>query len=209
MANGKGNNIKFEVCRFWIMMGFSTISLAHKHIIQGRCMLATHQDAERRYESLREMARNSIGNELPYTDRSNIHLRGICQKALLQAKLWDNDPKRLVDWPWDSGYQDYSYRNPKRFELATWYGNTLAGLSLGRPSYAGTRLRLEFIESRPSSSPLKGRIVPITISVAKKILRDNPMYINDEPSVVGSTDSLTESMEEDDETADRKSSKRS
>ncbi|ARU55606.1 hypothetical protein OLMES_1531 [Oleiphilus messinensis] len=130
-------------------------------------MLATHQDAERRYESLREMARNSIGNELPYTDRSNIHLRGICQKALLQAKLWDNDPKRLVDWPWDSGYQDYSYRNPKRFELATWYGNTLAGLSLGRPSYAGTRLRLEFIESRPSSSPLKGRIVPITISVAE------------------------------------------
>ncbi len=130
-------------------------------------MLATHQDAERRYESLREMARNAIGKELPYTDRGNIHLGGVCHKSLMQAKLWDDDPKRLVDWPWDSGYQDYAYRNPKRFELATWYGNTLAGLSLGRPSYAGTRLRLEFIESRPSSSPLKGRIVPITISVAE------------------------------------------
>ncbi|ARU55607.1 hypothetical protein OLMES_1532 [Oleiphilus messinensis] len=58
-----------------------------------------------------------------------------------------------------------------------------------------------------------GRKRPLTQEeikkVAKKILRDNPMYINDEPSVVGSTDSLTESMEEDDETADRKSSKRS
>lgn len=130
-------------------------------------MLATHQDAERRYESFREMARDAIQKELPYTDRNNIRLSNICQKALMQAKLWDEDPNRLVDWPWGSDYRDYSYRNPKRFELAAWYGNTLAGLSLGRPSYAGTRLRLEFIESRPSSSPLKGRIVPITISVAE------------------------------------------
>lgn len=130
-------------------------------------MLATHQDAENRYESFRQMAREAIQRELPYTDRGNIRLGEICQKSLIQAKMWDDDPKRLVDWPWDIGYRDYSYRNPKRFELATWYGNTLAGLSLGRPSYAGTRLRLEFIESRPSSSLLKGRIVPITISVAE------------------------------------------
>jgi hypothetical protein len=130
-------------------------------------MLATHQDAERRYENFREMARNAIQRELPYTDRANIRLGKICPSSLTQAKLWNEDPNRLVDWPWDSGYRDYSYRNPKRFELATWYGNTLAGLSLGRPSYAGTRLRLEFIESRPSSSSLKGRIVPITISVAE------------------------------------------
>jgi|TARA_R110001583_G_scaffold44253_1_gene140243 hypothetical protein len=130
-------------------------------------MLATHQGAESRYESFREMARDAIQKELPYTDRNNIRLSRICQNALMQAKLWTADPNRTVDWPWDGGYQDYSYRNPKRFELATWYGNTLAGLSLGRPSYAGTRLRLEFIESRPSSSPLKGRIVPITISVAE------------------------------------------
>ncbi|KZY98029.1 hypothetical protein [Oleibacter sp. HI0075] len=130
-------------------------------------MLATHDDAERRYESFREMARNAIQKELPYTDRNNIRLGSICPNALMHAKRWNEDPRRLVEWSWDGGYRDYSYRNPKRFELATWYGNTLAGLSLGRPSYAGTRLRLEFIESRPSSSPLKGRIVPITISVAE------------------------------------------
>jgi len=45
--------------------------------------------------------------------------------------------------------------------------------------------------------------------MAKKILQENPIYINDEPSVVGSPDSLTENIEEDDESADRKSSKRS
>ncbi|WP_445354963.1 hypothetical protein ACJJI5_19100 [Microbulbifer sp. EKSA008] len=40
---------------------------------------------------------------------------------------------------------------------------------------------------------------------AKKILQDNPTYINDEPSVVGSTETLTEEIEDDDEpTNDKK-----
>ena len=33
---------------------------------------------------------------------------------------------------------------------------------------------------------------------AKRILQDNPIYINDEPSVVGSPESLTEEVEDDD-----------
>ncbi|WP_157953894.1 hypothetical protein [Microbulbifer sp. A4B17] len=40
---------------------------------------------------------------------------------------------------------------------------------------------------------------------AKKILQDNPTYINDEPSVVGSPETLTEEIENDDEpTNDKK-----
>ncbi|WHI48421.1 hypothetical protein ACJJH9_03845 [Microbulbifer sp. DLAB2-AF] len=40
---------------------------------------------------------------------------------------------------------------------------------------------------------------------AKKILQDNPTYINDEPSVVGSPETLTEEIEDDDEpTNDKK-----
>lgn len=38
---------------------------------------------------------------------------------------------------------------PKRFEAAAWKNNKLAGLSLGRPSYAGTGLRLDHIEKAP------------------------------------------------------------
>lgn len=34
---------------------------------------------------------------------------------------------------------------------------------------------------------------------AKKILQENPTYINNEPSVVGSPESLTEEIENDDE----------
>lgn len=33
---------------------------------------------------------------------------------------------------------------------------------------------------------------------AKRILQNNPIYINDEPSVVGSPESLTEEVEDDD-----------
>ncbi|WP_444919225.1 hypothetical protein [Microbulbifer sp. JMSA003] len=40
---------------------------------------------------------------------------------------------------------------------------------------------------------------------AKKILQDNPTYINNEPSVVGSPETLTEEIEDDDEpTNDKK-----
>lgn len=130
-------------------------------------MLATHIEAENRYESFRKMAREAIHQELPYGDRGNIKLTEISQSALIYSKIWAADLNRKVDWPWSEGYKSYAFRYPNRFELATWYGSALAGLSLGRPSYAGTRLRLEFIEANPSGSPLKGRIIPITISVAE------------------------------------------
>ncbi len=130
-------------------------------------MLATHQDAEKRYEAFRKMTHDAIQRELPYPDRNNIRLGKICNKSIIQANSWENNPARQVDWPWERGYANYSYLYPKRFEMATWYGDTLAGLSIGRPSYNGTRLRLEFIESNPSSSPLKGRMVPINISAAE------------------------------------------
>ena len=130
-------------------------------------MLATHVEAESRYESFRKLAREAISKELPYGDRGNIKLTEISQRALIYSKAWAADINRKVDWPWAEGYKSYAFRYPNRFELATWYGSALVGLSLGRPSYAGTRLRLEFIEANPSSNPLKGRIVPITISAAE------------------------------------------
>lgn len=130
-------------------------------------MLATHAKAEDRYESFRRMAREAIHKELPYSDRANIKLTQISSKALIYSKTWSTDTRRKISWPWAEDYKNYAFRHPNRFELATWYGNTLASLSLGKPSYAGSRLRLEFIEANPSGTLLKGRIVPITISVAE------------------------------------------
>ncbi len=130
-------------------------------------MQATHIDAERRYEEFRKVAMDSVKRNLPYTDKNRISLNRIDSNALSQAGCWSNDPNRKVDWPWVSGYADYSRIRPKRFELALWYDSTLCSLSLGRTSYHGSRLRLDFLESRPTDCPLKGRVTPIVFSTAE------------------------------------------
>lgn len=130
-------------------------------------MQATHKGAEDRYEEFRDIARTKILESLPYSDRNLIKLEGISTKALSAAKTWSSFTERQVEWDWKVGYRAYSRRHPKRFELATWYGNQLSSLSLGRPSYMGSHLRLDFIEARPKNNHLKGRVVPTVISVAE------------------------------------------
>lgn len=130
-------------------------------------MKLTHRDAERRYSDFREVARDSVNRRLPYPDKNKISLRGIDDRALTESGKWELMRDRQVDWPWMGGYRNYSYSYPKRFELAIWYNDLLCSLSLGRPSYMGSRLRLEFIESRPEEHPLRGRVTPIVVSVAE------------------------------------------
>jgi len=130
-------------------------------------MRASHKEAEDRYESFRNLARTKISEALPYGDKNLIKLEGVTTRALSFAKTWNSYVSRLVDWDWAFGYRSYCTRYPKRFELATWYGNQLSSLSLGRPSYRGNHLRLDFIEALPENNPLKGRVVPIVISVAE------------------------------------------
>lgn len=130
-------------------------------------MRATHREAENRYESFRKLSRDKILESLPYADKRLIKLEGITPTSISAAKTWNSYHSRAVDWDWGFGYESYSRRYPKRFELATWYGNTLASLALGRPSYMGSHLRLDFIEALSENNPLKGRVVPIAISVAE------------------------------------------
>jgi hypothetical protein len=73
-----------------------------------------------------------------------------------------------AEWSWLEASKKYTKRYPKRFEFAIWYRNKLCGLSYGRPSYAGTRMRIELIEAAPRvGNPLGSRrVVPITIMSA-------------------------------------------
>ncbi len=130
-------------------------------------MQLTHKDAEQRYSEFRAIALQSIQKNLPYPDKARIRLKLIDTAALSASKLWESDRTRQVDWSWFNSYPGYRYSYPKRFELALWYDNTLSSLSTGRPSYHGGRLRLEFIEARPTDHPLKGRVTPIVLSAAE------------------------------------------
>lgn len=108
-------------------------------------MLATHQDAERRYEALRHVALNAAQLDAP----AGLRYDAISPAALNAARLWMSVQGRRVDWDWLSGYAAFKFRYPKRFELALWEPAGLLALSLGRPTYEGDHLRLDFLEARP------------------------------------------------------------
>lgn len=108
-------------------------------------MQRTHLDAEHRYDRLRKLA-------LEYAQQgtaNNLEFRVITSSALQATRLWDNSITRLVEWNWIEGYQAFKFRYPKRFEVAIWRDDDLLALSMGRPTYQGNHLRLDFIEARP------------------------------------------------------------
>jgi len=113
-------------------------------------MLATHFDAETRYSRLREEALRVASEIINKSDGPQIILTGITSQALNASKEWANSSTRIKDWDWIEGYQVFKFRYPKRFEMAIWDSKKLIGLSMGRPTYRGTSLRLDVVEASPS-----------------------------------------------------------
>ena len=134
-------------------------------------MNLNHKQAEDKYESIREYARLITLELIPYAEKHAISLEGINHKAILKFKIWQHSPERMVHWEWGIGAADYRKRYPKRFEMATWYHNTLCGLTLGRPTTGGSRMRLDFVERRPGINPLKGKIAAISLTAIEVYAR--------------------------------------
>lgn len=111
-------------------------------------MLDTHRDAECRYEKYRTAVLTTVNRT--FGERGLAHnARLIDQDALRATIAWGQMATRRVDWDWLAGYSAFRYRYPKRFEMALWSGGRLVSLTLGRPTYTGTRMRLDFIEAAP------------------------------------------------------------
>jgi len=125
-------------------------------------MLATHMDAERRYGALRAQTLKIVQDSAAADLGVSVTLTLIDSAALSAFKRWEHDPNRQVDWDWIEGYSAFKFRHPKRFELAVWEKNQLGSLSLGRPTYNGTAIRLDFIEASPvRESDVK--LFPVTL----------------------------------------------
>lgn len=108
-------------------------------------MKATHLDAEQRYEKLRKLA-------IEYAQEGaapSLKLATITSDALTASKKWEKSLSRQVDWDWVEGYGAFKFRYPKRFEIAVWQTSHLISLSMGRPTYRGSSLRLDFVEASP------------------------------------------------------------
>ncbi len=113
-------------------------------------MQATHKDAEDRYTAIRKAVIDQVNMDFANRGERNNKAKLIDSNALSQSKQWESSPKRRVDWDWVDGYNSFRFRYPKRFEMALWHNNKLASLTLGRPTYMGQRMRLDFIEACPN-----------------------------------------------------------
>ena len=127
-------------------------------------MKMSHKTAEEKYRNIRSIAYEITMDELPYQDKKSILLSEITDSAIFSFNSLTRHPERKVDWDWKFGAQMYRKRYPNRFELAIWHNNTVCGLSLGRPSYNGTSVRLDFIERVSGANALKGRVTPIAVT---------------------------------------------
>jgi len=125
-------------------------------------MKATHMDAEDKYKGYRGIVFEEVMSNLNYHDSKHIKLNDICPRALIQARLWNDIPNRKVDFNWEKDCNIYRQKYPNRFEMAIWYQNRLESLSLGRPSFNSTRVRLELVERVSGFSHLQGRAFQIT-----------------------------------------------
>lgn len=125
-------------------------------------MHPSHKLVTNKYESSRKEARELAYKALPSYLKRSIHLKGVDNSALIASKAWEIDPQRKLDWDWNFANR-YTFRYPKAFDLTVWAQNTLCSLALGRPSYNGTFMRLDFIEKAPSNCPFSSDMVGITL----------------------------------------------
>jgi hypothetical protein len=123
-------------------------------------MQPNHLSTIRKYDYYREQAREIAKNALPL-HLKRLKLAGIDSRALTAFKIWQGDKERKVDWDWVFATR-YCIRYPKAFDLSVWAGNTLLSLTLGRPTYKGTSIRMDFLERIPKDTIYSGELFGVS-----------------------------------------------
>lgn len=72
---------------------------------------------------------------------------------------WQDHPGRLAGWDWSHS----DFRPDKGVNMAIWLGDELCGFASGE--LASNSVRLDFIEGFPGRHALKGKIIPIALTV--------------------------------------------
>jgi hypothetical protein len=111
--------------------------------------LRMREELERRYGELRRESID-IANEMLRTPGIKISL--VNEASFAEFRRWECHPNRVVDWNWPASWQSWKLHYPKRFECATWNGGRLIGFALGKPTYAATGVRLDYVEKSPEAN---------------------------------------------------------
>ncbi len=125
-------------------------------------MQASHISTLNKYDKYRAQARELANDSLPRHLKGALNISGISPRELVAFKAWQNQPERVVDWDW-SFTNRYCTIHPKAFDMSVWAGNRLCSLTLGRPTYKGTEMRLDFIERAPVNCPHTGDMFRISL----------------------------------------------
>ena len=108
-------------------------------------MLASHLNTINRYNEPRIQARELAKRALPSNLKKILSFAAVDHRALSAFRTLQDNESRIETWDWTFASK-YCLRYPKAFDLSVWHGNSLCSLSLGRPTFNGTEIRLEFIE---------------------------------------------------------------
>lgn len=140
----------------------------------------TYTEVKNRYEALRQVAREVahdslapvlVGKSGQAVSKAHIELGGFDQKCEKALRVYQRSSHRRVSWDWDEVRKSYR-SEPKRFELAIWHrGYILCGASIGKPTWNGSKLRLDYIEANPEGSLLEGRTTDIALVAATAYAR--------------------------------------
>lgn len=121
----------------------------------------TFQDAQNLYGQFRDAVYDQVAERFP-----GIVAKSISLADARRADMWkevDQPNQRFfrAQWEWSRTFEVYQ-RRPNRFEISLWRAGILGGLCYGKTSRAGSRVRLDLIESSPiRPSPLGGPFLPI------------------------------------------------
>lgn len=131
-------------------------------------MQASHALTEKQYDEFRSKSLEMTQEVISSRYHGRVSLRNIDTLSLAHAERWETCVERSDDatWTWtgNKGFRKYAYSHPKRFDLAIWYANSqLCGLSVGKPTYNGSKMRLDIMEGAPENHPLKKKVVEITV----------------------------------------------
>lgn len=124
-------------------------------------MKTSHLAAINKYEQYRIETRAIAKESLP-SSLKRLSLSKIDHKALTAFRTWQDIPERKVNWDWTFASR-YCMRHPKAFDLSVLNGNTLLSLTLGRPTYKGTSMRMDFIEGVPKNTIYTGELFSVSL----------------------------------------------
>jgi hypothetical protein len=111
------------------------------------------RDLSRRLRDAREIA------------RTEHNLDGLAITAITFGAIgwfqshWEQHPHRRTSWDWAGD----DHRPETGWNAAIWLGETLCGLASGQ--LTRNAVRLDYIERFPGENPLKGRTIPIALTV--------------------------------------------